>query len=52
MNEKINLVVAGQDTEASIWAQEECEWDWRRLHSEELRSLYSLPNIVRVIRGD
>ena len=25
--------------------------DWRRLHSEELHTLYSLPNIVRVIKS-
>ena len=24
--------------------------DWRRLHKEELNDLYSLPNIVRVIK--
>ena len=25
--------------------------EWRRLHSEELRSLYRSPNIVRVIKS-
>ena len=25
--------------------------EWRRLHSEELHSLYSSPNIVRVIKA-
>ena len=25
--------------------------EWRRLHSEELHSLYRLPNIVRVIKS-
>jgi hypothetical protein len=25
--------------------------EWRRLHSEELQSLYSSPNIVRVIKS-
>ena len=26
-------------------------WKWRRLHNEELHSLYRSPNIVRVIRS-
>ena len=25
--------------------------EWRRLHNEELNDLYSLPNIVRVIKS-
>ena len=25
--------------------------DWRKLHNEELRALYSLPNIVRVVKS-
>ena len=25
-------------------------WEWRRLHNEELHSLYRSPNIFRVIR--
>jgi hypothetical protein len=25
--------------------------DWRRLHSEELHDLYSLPNIIQVIKS-
>jgi len=24
--------------------------EWRKLHNEELRDLYSLPNIVRVVK--
>ena len=24
--------------------------EWRKLHNEELRHLYSLPNIVRVVK--
>ena len=24
--------------------------EWRKLHKEELRDLYSLPNIVRVVK--
>jgi hypothetical protein len=25
--------------------------DWRKLHNEELRNLYSLPNIIRMIKS-
>jgi hypothetical protein len=30
--------------------RDEVTGDWRRLHNEELNDLYSLPNIVRVIK--
>jgi hypothetical protein len=26
-------------------------WEWRKLHNEELNDLYSLPNIVRVVKS-
>jgi hypothetical protein len=31
--------------------REEVTREWRRLHNEELNNLYSLPNIVRVIKS-
>jgi len=31
--------------------REEITVEWRRLHNEELNDLYSLPNIVRVIKS-
>ena len=40
-----------QDPEANIWAQEGYNGEWRRLHNEELHSLYRSPNIVRVIKS-
>ena len=30
---------------------DEVAWDWRKLHNEELNDLYSLPNIVRVVKS-
>jgi hypothetical protein len=27
------------------------EWEWRRLHNEELHGLYPSPNIIRVIKS-
>jgi len=33
----------------SNWS-EEVAGGWRRLHNEELRSLYAYPNIIRVIK--
>ena len=29
----------------------EDNWEWRRLHNEELHSLYRSPNIIRVIKS-
>jgi hypothetical protein len=31
--------------------REEVVGSWRRLHNEELRNLYALPNIIRVIKS-
>jgi hypothetical protein len=31
--------------------RDEVTGDWRKLHNEELRDLYSLPNIVRVVKS-
>jgi hypothetical protein len=31
--------------------REEVAGDWRRLHNDELHSLYSLPNIVGMIKS-
>jgi hypothetical protein len=30
--------------------RDEVTGDWRKLHNEELHNLYSLPNIVRMIK--
>ena len=34
-----------------IWDQRDENGEWRRLHNEELHSLYRSPNIVRVIKS-
>ena len=31
--------------------RDEVTREWRKLHKEELRDLYSLPNIVRVVKS-
>jgi hypothetical protein len=31
--------------------RDEVTGEWRKLHSEELNDLYSLPNIVRVVKS-
>ena len=31
--------------------RDEVTWEWRTLHNEELSDLYSLPNIVRVVKS-
>ena len=31
--------------------RDEVTWEWRKIHNEELRDLYSLPNIVWVVKS-
>ena len=38
--------------EESIWPKrDEVTGEWKKLHNEELSDLYSLPNIVRVVKS-
>jgi len=42
------------DGPSVMWQNEscsECTSEWRKLHNEELNDLYSLPNIVRVVKS-
>ena len=34
-----------------VYKRDEVTGEWRKLHKEELRNLYSLPNIVRVVKS-
>jgi hypothetical protein len=31
--------------------RDEVTWEWRKLHNEELNYLYSIPNIIRVVKS-
>jgi hypothetical protein len=41
-----------QDAEENIWVKRDgVMGGWRNLHNEELRNLYSLPSIIRIIKS-
>jgi hypothetical protein len=37
--------------ENRVLRRDEVTGGWRKLHNEELRDLYSLPSIIRIIRS-
>ena len=43
--------ISKEDPEANIWPKADENGEWRRLHNEELHSLYRSPNILRVIKS-
>jgi hypothetical protein len=40
-----------KDEHPGIVCVMKCTGEWRKLHNEELNDLYSLPNIVRVVKS-
>jgi hypothetical protein len=44
-------VKLGQGDEEDIWTEDEVMGRWRKLHNEELRDLFSLPSIIRMIKS-
>ena len=53
----VNKYPAISDTSNSVLGRvfgpkrDEVTGEWRKLHNEELNDLYSLPNIVRVVKS-
>ena len=45
------MIFEKQDPEANICVQKDENGEWRRLHNEELHSLYLSRNIVRAIKS-
>jgi hypothetical protein len=43
--------VLEQGADDNIWTQRDEVRDWRQLHNEELRNLYSSPSIVGTIKS-
>jgi hypothetical protein len=35
----------------NTWTEDEVTREWRKLHNEELRDLYSSPNIIRMYKS-
>jgi len=48
--EEHRLRVYEKSVEKNIWTKSEKEVSWRKLHYDNIHSLYSSPNIVRVIK--
>jgi hypothetical protein len=41
----------GERLRQSTYRRDEVRGEWRKLHNKELNDLYSLPNIVRVVKS-
>jgi hypothetical protein len=49
--EEHRLRVFENSVNKDIWPEREEDGSWRKLHNDEFYSLYSSPNIVRVIKS-
>ena len=49
--QSVDWILPTQDMDPRVYLQEGMAGEWRKLHNEELNDLYSLPNIVRVVKS-
>jgi hypothetical protein len=49
MEKNIKMIL--KKYEAKLWTRDKVTGGWRKLHNEELHSLYSSPNIIIIIKS-
>jgi hypothetical protein len=47
----VSVYTASECALANVQSSEEVTEGWSKLHNEELHNLYSLPNIIRMIKS-